>query len=166
MGNLTVSLVSYTEYCLLFAPGYLHCFGVGHPWESLSLYSTWKWEMMEKLVNLFFNGGWATGQMFLSSSYFLERQASSLLRRYQWDWVLSCSQQDQLKNILWGSSHHGLVVMNPTSIQEDVGSIPGLAHWVKDLALPWAVVQVMDTAWILRCCGCGSGRPLQLRIYP
>ena len=38
-----------------------------------------------------------------------------------------------------------------------VGSIPGLTHWVKDPALPWAVVQVADAAWILSCCGSGVG---------
>ena len=27
-------------------------------------------------------------------------------------------------------------VKNPTSIREDVGSIPGLSQWVKDLMLP------------------------------
>ena len=35
-----------------------------------------------------------------------------------------------------GSSHCGSVVINPASIHEDVGSIPGLTQWVKDPALP------------------------------
>ena len=33
------------------------------------------------------------------------------------------------------SSHRGSVVMNPTNIHEDAGSIPGPTQWVKDLPL-------------------------------
>ena len=40
---------------------------------------------------------------------------------------------------------------NPISIQENMGLTPSLAQWVKDPALPEAVIQVADAAQISGC---------------
>ena len=66
-----------------------------------------------------------------------------------------------IQNDTFRSVHHGSVEMNLTSFHENTGSIPGLAQWVKNLALLWAVVEDVDRIW--HCCGCGISWRLHLQ---
>ena len=48
-----------------------------------------------------------------------------------------CMSLPLLENYVPGSSCHGSVITNLTSIHEDEGLIPGLAQWVEDPVWPW-----------------------------
>ena len=73
-------------------------------------------------------------------------------------WSIGCFEY-----IVWGVPIVVRWVKNPTSIHEDVDSIPGPAQWVKNLALPQTAAQVADVAWIWHCYSYGVGR--QLRFW-
>ena len=55
---------------------------------------------------------------------------------------------------------------NPISIHEDLDLTLGLTQGAKDLALPRAVVQVTDAAWIWHGCGVGQELQLQFDLQP
>ena len=51
-----------------------------------------------------------------------------------------------LKKVILGSSRRGSVAADLTNIHEDTGTIPGSAHWVKDLTLLWLWCRPVATA--------------------
>ena len=89
---------------------------------------------------------------------------SSILRMLKIFHFMFCVFYHNKKH--WRSSSCSTSEMNPTSIHENAGSIHGLARWVKDLALLWAVAQVADLAQIPCCCGCGVGQAAVAPIRP
>ena len=50
-----------------------------------------------------------------------------------WELPYTCSTKKKVK---LGVPFMAQWLTNPASIHEEVGSIPGLTHWVKDLELP------------------------------
>ena len=54
--------------------------------------------------------------------------------------LLPRRQEYTMRKDKFQSSHCGAAEMNPTRNNEVVGSIPGLAQWVKDPVLPLAVL--------------------------
>ena len=67
-----------------------------------------------------------------------------------------------VKNARGGGSHRGSVLTNLTSIHEKVGSIPGLAQWVKESGFAVSVAaassyrsNLTPSLGISICRGCG-----------
>ena len=77
-------------------------------------------------------------------------------------WILGSIAKECYQNWKQGVPIVAQKVTNPTSIHEDASLIPGLDQQVKDLALPWVVVEVADPAQFPHCCGCCVVQQLQL----
>ena len=72
----------------------------------------------------------------MSKLYFLHSSLHLLLNPMKSSAYLSNSATITHTKIFYCQSSHGVAaVTNPTSIHEGVVSIPGITHWVKDLAL-------------------------------
>ena len=78
--------------------------------------------------------------------------------------IMNCRVKEAIRIVWLGAPIVAQWLTNLTRNHEDVGSIPGLAQWVRDLALLWAVVWVADGARIPHYCGCGVGQWPKLRL--
>ena len=98
------------------------------------------------------------------------RRFSSAVRQEPMEGSCKDAKSWTCKNLERGtkgrSSHCGSAVKNLMSVREDAGSIPGLAQWVKDLALLQAAALIEGVVQIRCGCGCGVGRQLQLQFDP
>ena len=102
----------------MFGKYYYHFDNYLHGKNTKSIYNQKKKKKKETLVCLSQNGS-ITGISGLSACFLF------------FIVFFSCVPNEKGKS----SSPYGAVEMNPTSIHEDVGSIPGLTHLVKDPAL-------------------------------
>ena len=77
-------------------------------------------------------------QWHASESAVKELLVKNCVRNPRWLFMLSIEAEFKIVTI--GVPIVAQWLVNPAGIHGDVGLIPGLAQWVKDLALLWAVV--------------------------